>query len=177
MPKLNDMTGILEYIKRRRSIRKYRDEPVPRDLLEQLLQAAMAAPSASNKRPWEFVVVTESSRLAALRRGLVLGRYTAPAAIIVCGNMRRTYPKPARDFWIEDCSAASQNILLAASGLGLGAIWIGVYPLRLFMAHVSRVLGLPRHVHPLGVIHVGFPAESKPARTQYEQRRVHWQQW
>jgi nitroreductase len=168
---------IMEYILGRRSIRRFEDRPVEPDQIDQLLKAAMAAPSASNRKPWEFVVVTDAEVLARLRRTLVFGRYEAPVAIAVCGNMRRTYPPPARDFYVEDCSAAIQNILLAAHGLGLGAVWIGVHPVPPFMRGVSRALELPRHVRPVGLVHVGFPAESKPPRTQYDASRVHWQKW
>jgi nitroreductase len=166
---------ILEHILARRSIRRYTDEPVAREDVRRLLEAAMAAPSASNRKPWEFVVVDEPEALARLRRGLILGRYNAPLAIAVCGNMRRAYPPPVQDFWIEDCSAAAQNILLAATGLGLGGVWIGVHPVGPLIAHVRRVLRLPGHVRPLGVLYIGHPAERKAPRTQYDERRVRWQ--
>lgn len=169
------MADILDVIMRRRSIRKYTEEPVTREQIITLLQAAMAAPSAMNRKPWEFVVVTEPERLAALRRRLVLGNYNAPVAIVVCGNLRRAAPAIAKDFWVVDCSAATENILLAATGLGLGTVWIGVYPLRPVMALIRGLLGLPRHVAPLAVVWVGHPAESKPPRTQYDEANVHWE--
>lgn len=140
-----------------------------------LLQAAMAAPSASNRQPWEFVVITEADTLRRLRQRLVLGRYNAPVAIVVCGNLRRALPSLAKDFWIQDCSAAAQNILLAATGLGLGSVWIGVYPITLFVRAVSRLLALPRHIVPLGVLYVGYAAETKSPRTRYREERVHWE--
>ncbi len=171
------MSDILAHIFARRSIRRYTAEPVSPEALGALLQAAMAAPSASNRKPWEFVVVTEAEQLAALRGKLVFGRYSAPAAIVVCGNMRIAYPGVGRDFWIEDCSAAMQNILLAATGLGLGSVWVGVYPIKPMITAVARVLNLPEHVLPLGVAWVGHPAEAKPPRTQYDERRVHWQEY
>ncbi|MHB0855956.1 MAG: nitroreductase family protein [Anaerolineae bacterium] len=171
------MSGIMEQILGRRSIRKYTAEPVLDEDLVQLLQAAMAAPSASNRRPWEFVVVTDVEVLNGLRRDLVFGRYRAPAAIVVCGDMRRTYPGFARTFWIQDCSAATQNILLAAHGLGLGTVWIGVHPVGPLMTFVSRTVGLPKHVVPLNVIYVGHPAEAKEPRTQYDAGRVSWQRY
>jgi nitroreductase len=167
----------MEQILGRRSIRRFREQPVETEQLDQLLRAAMAAPSASNRKPWEFVVVTDGDLLARLRRTLIFGRYTAPAAIVVCGNMRRTYPPPARDFYVEDCSAAIQNILLAAHGMGLGAVWIGVHPVPPFVKGVTKELGLPRHVRPVGLVYVGYPAETKPPRTQYDEARVHWERW
>jgi nitroreductase len=150
---------------------------VPLEVTTSLLKAAMAAPSASNRRPWEFVVVTDRGQLARLQRWLLLGRYHGPQAIVVCGNMRRAYPPPARDFWVEDCSAASQNILLAATGLGLGSVWIGIYPLKPLCAAVRRILQLPRQVVPLGMIWVGYPAEQKAPRSQYDPQRVHWERF
>jgi nitroreductase len=171
------MVDILEHILARRSVRKFEERALGPDEIRPLLQAAMAAPSASNRRPWEFVVLTEAERLAQLRRRLPLGRYRAPAAIVVCGNLRRAYPWPARDFWIEDCSAATENILLCATGLGLGSVWIGVYPLKPLVSAVSRLLGLPKHVVPLGVVYVGYPAQTPAPRTQYDEGRVHWQSY
>lgn len=169
------MGDIVEQIMARRSIRKYTEEPVAREDVRRILEAAMAAPSASNRKPWEFIVVDDPDVLARLRRGLVLGRYNAPLAIAVCGNMRRAHPPPARDFWIEDCSAAAQNILLAATGMDLGSVWIGVHPVGPLIAHVRRALHLPGHIRPLGVLYIGHPAQRKPPRTQYDERRVRWQ--
>lgn len=169
------MSDIMTHILSRRSIRKYTDEPVSREDIVRLLQAAMAAPSATNRKPWEFIVVTEPKVLDGLRKALPFGRYNAPLAIVVCGNMRRALPWPARDFWIQDCSAAIENILLAAAGLGLGAVWIGVHPISLFVKAVSRTLSLPRSIVPLGVVYAGYPAETKAPRTQYDEKRIHWQ--
>jgi nitroreductase len=171
------LADILTHIFARRSIRKYTEEPVAADDIERLLQAAMAAPSASNRKPWEFVVVTEPELLERLRSGLIFARYAAPLAIAVCGNMQRAWPGPGRDLWVEDCSAATQNILLASAGLGLGAVWIGVHPIAPFVKTVSRILALPNHVIPLCVVYVGHPAEHKESRTQYEAARVFWQQY
>ena len=171
------MSDIMTHILSRRSIRKYTDEPVSHEDILRLLQAAMAAPSASNRKPWEFIVVTQPEALERLRGALILGRYNAPVAIVVCGNMGRALPWPARDFWIEDCSAATENILLAATGLGLGTVWVGVYPIGLFVKAVSRALSIPKGIVPLGVIYVGHPAETKAPRTQYDERRVHWQKY
>lgn len=169
------MPDILDAIMARRSIRKYTDEPVSREAIDTLLQAAMAAPSASNRRPWEFVVVTEAEGLRRLKAGLPLARYNAPVAICVCGDIRRAYPPPAREFWVQDCATAAENILLAATAMGLGSCWVGVYPVPPFVAWVRRALHLPAHVIPMGVLYVGHPAQRKPARTQYDPTRVRWE--
>ena len=171
------MSGIMDHLLGRRSIRKFKEQRPGEEQINFLLRAGMAAPSASNRKPWEFVVVTDELVLRRLRRRLPFGQYRAPMAIVVCGNLLRGLPPPAQAFWIQDCSAATQNILLAANGLGLGAVWIGIHPIGLLRWGVSRVLDLPRYVRPLGLVHIGYPAETKPARTQYDPQRVHWQRF
>lgn len=168
---------VIDAIFARRSIRRYTDQPVEPEKLLCLLQAAMAAPSACNSNPWEFVVVTEPEPLQNLRSRLYSGKYNAPAAIVVCGNEKIANNTAARFFWQQDCSAAVENILLAAVGLGLGAVWIGCYPLPTVMKPVSEALSLPEHVIPLCVVYVGYPAEEKRPRTRYDEHRVHWQEY
>lgn len=163
----------IETITARRSIRKYQDRPVEEEKLELLLKAAMAAPSANNRKPWEFVVITEAEKMAEIRSALTFGKYDAPAAIVVCGNTSKL-KNLLGEFWVQDCSAATENILLAAVGLGLGTVWLGVHPIHNFKKRVAKVLNLPGHIEPLNVIYVGYPAEEKPARTQYDPKRVHW---
>jgi len=169
--------SILNQITARRSIRQYQARPVEKEKIDQLLQAAMAAPSAMNIKPWEFVVVTEPDLLSALRSALMFGKHDAPAAIAVCGNTSFFKHPMASNFWIQDCSAATENILLAAVGLGLGTVWIGVHPIHNFSKRVAMILDLPDHVKPLNLVYVGYPAEEKPARTQYDPDRVHWERY
>lgn len=171
------MNDVLQLIFSRRSIRQYQPRPVPRELLTDLLRAAMAAPSAVDKQPWEFVVVTRPERLAELQAVLPYARYNAPAAIVVCGVPERAQNEPTGSYWVQDCSAATENLLIAATGLGLGTVWTGVYPVTERVQAVQQVLGLPEGVIPLGVILVGYPAEEKPPRTQYREDRVHWEQY
>lgn len=159
----------------RRSIRKYQDKPVEKEKIETLLKAAMAAPSAMNNRPWEFVVVTQPEGMDALRGALLFGKHNAPAAIIVCGNMSIFRNPAASKFWVQDCSAATENILLAAVTLGLGTVWLGVYPVHQFSKRITRVFGLPAYIKPMSVVYVGYPAEEKSPRTQYNPDRVHWE--
>jgi len=171
------MNPTIETIFLRRSIRKYTDQPVEPETLDLLLQAAMAAPSAMNCRPWEFLVVTNPEKLMQFRKRLVFGNRNAPAAIVVCGNPRLSTNPAARLFWPQDCSLAAQNILIAATSLGLGTVWIGVHPVSEFVRVVRKITGLPRHVTPLALIYVGYPAEEKSSRTQYDAARVHWQEY
>jgi nitroreductase len=165
---------LIDVIFSRRSIRKYKDTPVPKDLLETLLKAAMAAPTATNAQPWEFAVITEPETLAALRGSTLFSRINAPAVICVLGSERMQRNKAGSKFWVQDCSAATENILLAAAALGLGTVWVGVHPITLFTRSVTRILNLPDGMTPLNLIFVGYPDEAKEPRTQYEERRVHW---
>jgi len=171
------MHPALETIFQRRSIRRYADRPVETEKLDLLLKAGMAAPSAMNCKPWEFIVVSDPVKLAQFRKRLIFGNRNAPVAIVVCGNPTLVRNPTARLFWIQDCSAASENILVAATGLGLGSVWVGIYPVRIFMNVVRQVLSLPEHVTPLSLIYVGYAAEEKPARTQYDPKRVHFEQY
>jgi len=171
------MNPTLESIFSRRSIRKYTDRLVEPEKLDLLLQAAMAAPTAMNCKPWQFVVVTDPGKLAHFRRRLIFGNRNAPAAIVVCGEPRLSLNPTARLFWVQDCSNAAENILIAATSLGLGTVWVGIHPVAAFVRVVRDVVGLPRHVTPLCLIYVGYPAEAKSSRTQYDKSRVHWQKY
>ena len=112
---------VIDTIYKRRSIRNYAETPVERDTIVTLLRAAMAAPTAINYQPWEFIVVTDEEKLARVKKECIFARYNAPAAIVVCGNMKLARKGLERDFWIQDCSAAVENILIAATSLGLGS--------------------------------------------------------
>ena len=171
------MDPTIETILRRRSIRKYTDQPVEPEKIKLLLEAAMSAPSAGNNQPWEFVVVTDAEKLAQFRSRLIFGNRNAPAAIVVCGNPGLSSNPAARMFWVQDCSAAAENILIAAVGLGLGTVWIGVHPVANFVKTVREIVSLPKKVTPLCIIYVGYPESEKPARTQYDEPRVHWQKY
>jgi nitroreductase len=167
----------IDTIYARRSIRKYQDKPVEKEKLETLIKAAMSAPSANNRKPWEFVVVTDPELIRKVRSALMFGKYNAPAAIAVCGNTSLFKNPVSTQFWVQDCSAATENILLAAVTLGLGTVWLGVHPIHNFSKRISKVLGLPAHIKPLNVIYVGYPAEEKPPRTQFNPACLHWERF
>lgn len=164
----------LESIFARRSIRAYTGEPVRRDVLVKLLEAGMAAPSSRNQRPWHFVVIQDRAtleKLAAVHpHGTMLRE--AAAAIAVCGDTTI-----APDFWIQDCSAATENILVAVAALGLGAVWLGCHPREDRVAAIRPVLGIPPHVGILSLISIGHPGEKKEPRTQFDAQRVHDEKW
>jgi len=172
------MNPALAPIFARRSVRVFADRVVEDVLVRDLLDAAMAAPSAVCCDPWRFVVVTQRTTLSEIASGLPYGKMlaTAGVGIAVCGEL-----KAANDgllsYLLQDCSAATENILLAASMLGLGACWLGVHPREERMAHIARVLGLPDGVIPVTAIAVGWPAEEKRPRTRYAASKVHRQRW
>lgn len=168
--------NVLEAIYARRSIRKYEDRPVEKEKLLELCRLAAAGPSATNKRPWAFVIVDEKATLARVRTATMFGKFGAPAAIVMCGDMRRTL-LAGKSYWVQDCSAGMENILLGAVELGLGAVWLGVAPIKPAMWAMARALKLPRHIVPLGVAYIGYPAEDKEPRTQFEDGMVRWQRW
>jgi len=167
----------IDAIYKRRSIRNYLDKDVDQDTIITLLKAATAAPSAANYQPWEFIVVSEKEKLDELREELVFARYNAPVAIVVCGNMKLALKGPDKEMWVQDCSAAIENILIAATSLELGSVWIGVYPVENRVKLIKKIFNIPEHVIPLSVIYIGYAAATPEARTQYNESRVYWQEY
>ena len=163
----------LQIFTKRRSIRSFKDTPIESDIIEYLLKAAMSAPSACNTQPWEIIVVTDSEILGEIREKLPMARYNAPCAIVVCGNTHLC--RHTKQMWVQDCSAAMQNILLAATAIDLGSLWIGVYGVEPLVKSVSGLMGLPEHVKPLGIAYIGYKNEEKEQRTQYNEKRIYWQ--
>ena len=155
----------------RTSIRAYTSQPVEPEKVETLLRAAMAAPTG-------VVLLNESKVLAALSDSLPCAKMLKQAqlAIVVCGNKHKTIEGNGEDFWIQDASAATENLLLAAHAMGLGAVWTGVYPTER-VAPVSTVLGLPDYVVPLNVIPVGYPAESPEPKDKWKPENIHYNAW
>jgi len=164
---------MLELIRKRRSIRKYTDEPLSDAQIQALLEAAMAAPSASNLQPWEFVVVRDRDLCRKLAETHQWSRMCAGAAavFVVCGQEKRS------NHWVEDTSAATENLLLAVTELGLGAVWVAVYPHADREEYVRKTLGVPRELRILCLVPLGHPAESKPPHTKYDRSRVHLDRW
>ncbi|MBQ6304993.1 MAG: nitroreductase family protein [Bacteroidales bacterium] len=164
----------METIMTRTSIRSFTDRAVSADTIEMLLRAGMAAPTAVNKQPWHFVVINDRALMDSLGGN---GRQSqmwkeSPLAIVVCGDMNKALEGPAQAFWVQDCSAATENILLAAHALGLGAVWTGCYPMEERMANVSRVLNLPETVIPLCVIVMGYPSEQPEPKDKWKPENV-----
>lgn len=169
---------VIENIMTRSSIREFTDREIAKDTLETILRAGMAAPSAMDKRPWEFVVVTERPVLDSLNAVHPYANLkTATAAIIVCGDMDKTIEGEGREYWVQDCSAATENILLAAHAYGLGAVWCGVYPSSERVKDVSAVLGLPEKIVPLDIITMGYPDQAPDIKDKWNPSVIHYQKW
>ena len=124
---------------KRRSIRKFKEDKISEELINELLIAAMSAPSACNKKPWEFFVITNEEKLQELKKASRFARYDAPLAIVVCGNLSKALPLQLSTYWIQDCSAATQNILLRVTDLGLGAVWCGAHPQKNVEKKMQRI--------------------------------------
>ncbi len=173
------MNDTLKTIFARKSVRSYKQEPIAKDRLEMLVRAGMAAPTAVDKRPWEFIVVTDRAVLKQLAEALPYAKMAdrASAAILVAGDVKKQWGGPESDYWIMDCSAATQNILLAAESMGLGAVWTAVYPENDRVRAVRRILGIPSHVVPLNLIPVGVPAGPERPKDKYDPKQIHWNRW
>ena len=171
--------AVIDCIMTRTSVRSYQNRSVENEIIEALLRAGMAAPSAVNKQPWHFVVVTEREvldKLAAANPNAGMLRQ-APLAIVPCGDMDKALEGDARAYWIQDVSAAAENILLAAHGLGLGAVWTGTYPSAERVSAISEVLALPETVIPLCTIVIGYPEGEQTPKDKWNPENVSWQQY
>lgn len=158
----------------RRSIRRFKEMPVERELIDRLLEAADSAPSACNKHPLEFFAITNEEVLGKISKAGLFTRMKAPLVIAVVGNLGRALPPPISEYWLHDAGAACENILLQATMLGLGACWCGVHPQKRVMEKVSEALGLSDCQIPFAIIKIGYPDESRPAHKGYDKKRVHF---
>ena len=163
----------LRIIFARRSIRRYTGQSVSEADITSLLQAGMAAPSAANRKPWHLVVVTDKQTLRAIADAPPYARTLGDAAlaIVVCGD------PSISDWWVQDCSAATENILIAVAGFGLGAVWLGCHGRAEREQPIRQVLGIPEQIGLASVLSIGYPAEEKEPRTQYDPARVHHNRW
>ncbi|MDJ0810282.1 MAG: nitroreductase family protein [Desulfobacterales bacterium] len=167
---------LLEAIYTRRSIRKYQDQPVEEATVRTILGAAMMAPSAGNVQPWQFIVVDDREKLARVANvhpyvGMAV---QAPLGILLCGDLRlEKYP----GFWVQDCAAAMQNLLLAAHDQGLGAVWTGVYPVEERVQGFRDIFALPDPVIPLGLAVMGWPAKPGQRKDRFRPERIHRNRW
>ncbi len=166
----------MEAILSRRSIRKYTDKKVSDEVVKELLEAGMSAPSAGNEQPWHFVAITDHKILDEIPK---IHPYSgmlkeAPLAILICGDESL---QKYEGYWVQDCSAATENILIAANAIGLGGVWLGVYPIEDRVAGIRKLLGMPEKVIPFALLSIGYPAEQKPLADRYDESRVHHDKW
>ncbi len=166
----------MEAILTRRSIRKFKPDDIPEDIIKTLLEAAMTAPSAGNQQPWHFIVIRDRQILEGITQVHPYAQMLkeAPVAIAICGDMEKQIHE---GYWIQDCSAATENLLLAAHDKGLGAVWLGVYPREPRVIGVQQILKLPDFIMPLSLVALGYPAEEKPPAHRYLPERVHKDCW
>jgi len=175
---MNSHTEALAFILGRRSVRVYSPGEIGEPIVTQLLEAAMAAPSAMTKDPWRFVIVRDKqrlSRLSALHPGAAM-LSTAALAIVVCGDLEAAFDRQL-SYLLQDCAAAIENLLLAAHGLGLGACWVGIHPGEPAIKLVKELFSLPASVLPIAVVSLGVPGENLEPRTRYRPENVHLERW
>ncbi|MGB3926445.1 MAG: nitroreductase family protein [Caldicoprobacterales bacterium] len=161
---------------KRRSIRKYTHKVIPDEHIEQILKAAMAAPSAGNQQPWHFVVIDDKQTLNEIPKFHPYSNMLREAshAIVVCGDVSR---QRYEGYWVQDCSAATQNILIMATELDIGAVWLGVYPNEERVKALKELLSLPENVIPLCIVSMGYPAETKGPSNRFDTGRIHKNKW
>lgn len=167
--------NVIEAIMTRRSIRQYQNKPVSDEIVKTLMEAAMMAPSARNTQPWHFIVIRDKKTMAEAKK---INPHAAMAegadvAILVCADMRLEY----NGYWPQDCGAAVENLLLAAHGLGLGAVWTGVYPIDDRIRGFKEKFDLPEHIIPFAFIPVGYPDQELRSESRFKPERVHMEKW
>ncbi|MEM1579230.1 MAG: nitroreductase family protein [Archaeoglobaceae archaeon] len=174
------MEHFLEVIYTRRSIRNYTGKEIAEEDIKKILKAAMLAPSAGNEQPWHFIVVKSKEKLSELANAHPYGKMllTAGAAIVVCCDPKLSkYKLP---MWVQDCSASTQNILLAARALGIASCWLGVYPNEDRMKSIAKVLGVPENIVVFSVVALGYPQSGGDffeAKDRFKEERIHYEKW
>lgn len=166
----------IEAILSRRSIRKYKHKPVSKDLINKLLKVAMSAPSAGNEQPWHFIIIDDPlilSKIPSFHNHAQMLK-EASVAILVCSDMNLDHHN---GMWIQDCAAATENMLIAIHAEGLGAVWLGIYPREERIKGINELLSLPDRVYPFSLISIGHPAEQLPKANRYDESRIHYNKW
>ena len=167
---------ILNGILTRRSIRNYSGEPIPKEKIEELIRYGMYAPSACNKQPWHFVLMNEQDTFQKIQEFQPHAKMLEQAqwGIVVCGDDQLAHTP---DYWPVDCAAATENILLAAHGMGYGAVWLGIYPRLERVSAMKELLHLPSHIHAFSIISVGYPDQEPLQPERFQPGRIHVNKW
>ncbi len=172
------MKDVMDAILTRRSIRKYTDQEVKDEVVDKLLNAAMHAPSAGNEKPWHFIILRDRKVMMKINemspRGHSSSLRSTPLAIVICGDPRL---EVFEGYWSQDCAAATENLLIAANGLGLGAVWMGLYPWEDLMTPLQDILDIPLEIKPFAIIGLGYPNEEKKPINRFIEDRVHYGKW
>lgn len=173
------MNPTIETILSRKSVRHFKSGVIEKSTLELILRAGMSAPSAVDKRPWEFILITDKNALVKLADMLPYAKMAekAAAGIIVAGNIRKQWGGEDSDYWIQDCCAASENILLAVESLGLGAVWTALHPYEDRKKPVIELLNLPSHIKPLNFIPIGIPEGTERPKDKFDRGVIHYEKW
>ena len=166
----------MDIIFKRRSIRRYTNQEISEAMTEKIIRAGMAAPSAHNEQPWQFIVLKDKSLLSDITKFHPYSKMLTEAncAIVVCSDLSN---EKIKKFWVQDCSAATQNMLLMATELGLGSVWLGVYPNDDIVTQMKELLNLPEHIIPFSIVSLGYPAETKEPIDRFDKTKVHMNKW
>ena len=172
-------SSLIDVIFSRKSVRRYIRQVVSEQILDLLLKAAMAAPSGRNQQPWAFIAVRDQGVLNKLAEGLPYAKMLpeAGSCIVVCGYSVPPARSGGKDLWEQDCAAATENILLAAESLGLGAVWTAVHPYHDRQEYVRSILEIPSYVYPFSLIPIGYPIGEEQPKEKYDPGKVHWEKW
>lgn len=172
-------SSTIEDIMTRTSVRAYSDREVKSEQIDTLLHAAMAAPTAGNKQPWRFVVIDDRAILDSIGENFntMTMAKQASVAVVMCGDVTATFDGEGQGYWIQDVSAASENLLLAAHAMGLGAVWCGIYPIMARVEQFSEMLHLPENIIPMGCICVGYPVGETTPKDKWKPEYIHYNNW
>ena len=166
----------MEVILTRRSIRKYVDKPIDENILKKLINAGVSAPSAGNQQPWHFVVIDDKNIFDEILQFHPNAKMLKQCqkAILICGDLNL---EKFKGYWLLDCSAATQNMLLAAHTMGLGSCWLGVYPRVERIKGIQKIFSMPENIIPFSLIALGYPDEKHGPVSRYEEARIHYNKW
>ncbi len=175
---VNAADAVIDCIMTRASVRSYTGEQIDDSIVNKILRAGMAAPTAANKQPWQFIVVNEQNLKDSITAAFEYTKMVENCsfAVVVCGNMNKILKEDMPDggFWVEDCSAASENMLIAAHALGVGGVWCGIYPLKDREARLRSILNLPDNLTPLNVMAFGYPAQPVAPKDKWVPAKIHY---
>ncbi|MCM8826030.1 MAG: nitroreductase family protein [Candidatus Omnitrophica bacterium] len=166
----------MDTVFKRRSVRKYIDKDVPEEFIKKILEAGMSAPSAGNEQPWHFIVIRKKDTLKDIAQ---VSPYAymlkdANVGIVVCGDLSLEKHK---GYWVQDCSAAVENMLIEVAELELGAVWLGVYPVEERVVYIKRFFKLPNNIIPFAIVSIGYPLSNPEPQIKYLKERVHYEEW